>query len=229
MRTITPAFYLPMAGRRRRAPLLLAAIAGVLCSALLLGGPARAWHSTDLSGAFPPLDFTMTRASDGKTVTAADFKGKVVLLYFGYTFCPDVCPTTLLNISEMLKTLRAKADQVRVLFVTVDPNRDTLPVLKEYTSAFAPQVEGLRGTADELAALAKRYRVSYSVEPAEPGHPYEVTHSAVVYVFDRDGSPRLLFSSLSQPDVKTAPMADDLQTLIAQSGGGWWDRLLSFL
>ena len=102
-----------------------------------------------------------------KTTTAADYKGKVVLLYFGYTYCPDVCPTTLFNIAQMLKTMGKRADDVRVLFVTVDPNRDTLPVLKQYTEAFAPQVVGSRGTPDQLAALAKRYRVAYSVELKE--------------------------------------------------------------
>lgn len=208
----------------------VAAAAGALCGALLLATPAAAWNSTDLSGAFAPLSFTMTRATDGKTVTAADFKGKIVLLYFGYTFCPDVCPATLLNISNMLKELGPKANDVRVLFVTVDPNRDTLPVLKQYTDAFAPQVIGLRGTPSELADLAKRYRVSYSVHPAADGHPYEVTHGAAVYVFGRRGSAKLLFSGLALPDIKLAPMTADLRTLIAQTGQrGWWHHLLGML
>ena len=115
-----------------------------------------------MSGTFPTLGFTMTRATDGKEVNAADYKGKVALLYFGYTFCPDVCPTTLLNLTMVLKKLGPLADDVRVLFVTVDPNRDTLDVLKQYTHAFAPQTVGLRGTADQLAELAKRYRVAES-------------------------------------------------------------------
>ena len=197
---------------------------------LAASGPARAWNSDDMTGALPSLAFTMTRASDGKTVTAADFKGKVVLLYFGYTFCPDVCPTTLLNVTDMLKKLGKQADDVRVLFVTVDPNRDTLSVLKQYTEAFAPQVVGLRGTPDQLATLAKRYRVSYSVQPAANGHPYTVTHSSAVYVFNRAGDVKLLFTSLSTPNHKLGPTLADLRGMVAGAGSdSWWRRLLSFL
>jgi protein SCO1 len=202
----------------------------VLAALLIIAGPAKAWNSSDMTGSLPALDFTMTRASDGKTVTAADFKGKIVLLYFGYTFCPDVCPTTLLNLSNMLKTLGKRADDVRVLFVTVDPNRDTLPVLKEYTNAFAPQVVGLRGTPDELAALAKRYRVAYSVTPASPGHPYEVTHGAAVYVFNRDGDIKLLFTGLAQPGVSAAGMTADLHQMVMGAGSeSWWRRIVGSL
>lgn len=194
------------------------------------GSPARAWYSTDMTGVLPALNFTMTRASDGKTVTAADYKGKIVLLYFGYTTCPDVCPTTLLNVTDMLKTLGKRADDVRMLFVTVDPNRDTLAILKEYTDAFAPQVVGLRGTPDQLTTLAKRYRVSYSVTPAHDGKPYEVTHGAAVYVFNRQGDIKLLFTRLSTANTKLAPMTEDLREMVAGAGrDSWWRRLLSWL
>jgi protein SCO1/2 len=198
----------------------------VLVVLLLAAGPAKAWNSTDMTGTLPPLGFTMTRASDGKAVTAADYKGKIVLLYFGYTFCPDVCPTTLLNITNMLKALGKRADDVRVLFVTVDPNRDALPVLKQYTEAFAPQVVGLRGTPDQLTALAKRYRVAYSVQPASPGHPYEVTHGAAVYVFNRSGDVKLLFTGLSAPGFSLAGTRDDLRQMVAGAGSNNWARRL---
>jgi protein SCO1/2 len=208
---------------------LLIGAAGV-STAVLASGPAAAWNSTEISGALPRLEFTLTRASDGKTVTAADFKGKIALLYFGYTMCPDACPTTLLNLSEMLKTFGKQADDVRVLFVTVDPERDTLPVLKQYTEAFGPQVVGLRGTPDELAALAKRYRVAYSVEPAVNGHDEEVTHSSALYVFDREGEVKLLFSGLSLASSDTAPQAADLRELVTYGAkGSWWHRLLGKL
>jgi protein SCO1/2 len=201
-----------------------------LSLAVLGSGSAAAWNSTEISGALPPLEFTLTRASDGKAVTAADFKGKIALLYFGYTMCPDACPTTLLNLSEMLKSLGKQADDVRVLFVTVDPDRDTLPVLKQYTEAFGPQVVGLRGTPDELATLAKRYRVSYSVEPAANGHGEEVTHSSALYVFDRQGEVKLLFSGLSLEKADTAPQIADLRELVTYGAkGSWWHRLLSLL
>jgi protein SCO1/2 len=174
------------------------------------------FHEEDISGSLPPLAFSMTDAMTGSPVTAADFRGKVTLLYFGYTLCPDFCPTTLTNLAVALKQLGKQADQVRVLFVTVDPNRDSLPVLKQYAALFAPQIVGLRGTPDELAALGRRYRVAYSVTPAENGHPYQVTHSAIVYVFDQDGNARLLVGSMAtqKPDIDGT--AQDLRTLIAQ-------------
>jgi protein SCO1/2 len=212
---------------RRAFALAAAALVSVL---LLVGTQAKAWNSDDMTGALPKLAFTMKRASDGKTVTAADYKGKIVLLYFGYTFCPDVCPTTLLNITTMLKKMGKKADDVRVLFVTVDPNRDTLPVLKQYTNAFAPEVVGLRGTPSALANLAKRYRVSYSVTPAHDGKPYEVTHGAAVYVFNRAGDIKLLFTSLSKPNAKLAPAAADLRAMVNGAGSNsLWRRILSYL
>ena len=215
-----------------RARLLSWPAAATMLIALLAfaGSPAWAWYSKDMTGVLPALNFTMTRASDGKTVTAADYKGKIVLLYFGYTTCPDVCPTTLLNVTDMLKTLGKRADDVRMLFVTVDPNRDTLAILKEYTDAFAPQVVGLRGTPDQLTTLAKRYRVSYSVTPAHDGKPYEVTHGAAVYVFNRQGDIKLLFTRLSTANTKLAPMTEDLREMVAGAGrDSWWRRLLSWL
>jgi protein SCO1 len=217
-------------GRMHWGRRVFGAVTVCLLFATFAATPAMAWNSTDMTGTLPALQFTMTRAPDGKTVTAADYKGKVVLLYFGYTYCPDVCPTTLFNIAQMLEPLGKRADDVRVLFVTVDPNRDTLPVLKQYTAAFAPQVVGLRGTPDQLATLAKRYRVAYTVKPASPGHSYEVTHSAAVYVFDRSGTIKLLFSGLATAGVPIAPMTSDLQQMVAGSGNGsWWHYILGML
>jgi protein SCO1/2 len=208
----------------------LSIVTTILLVTLLAVGPAGAWNSTEMSGTLPPLQFTMTRASDGKPVSEADYKGKVVLLYFGYTFCPDVCPATLLNITTMLKSLGKAADDVRVLFVTVDPGRDTLPALKQYTEAFAPQVVGLRGTPNQLANLAKRYRVAYSVTPAQDGRAYEVTHGGAVYVFDREGDIKLLFTGLSAPNMKLGGMTEDLQQMVSGADGeGWWHRLLGWL
>jgi protein SCO1/2 len=103
-----------------------------------------------------------------------------------------------------------------VLFVTVDSNRDSLLVLKQYAALFAPQIVELPGTPDELAALARRYRVAYSVTPAENGHPYQVTHRASVYVFDQDGNARLLVGSMATQKPDMDGTAQDLRTLIAQ-------------
>lgn len=172
------------------------------------------WHGADVSGAAPAFDLTMTRANDGKAVSAADYRGKVTLLYFGYTFCPDVCPLTLSNVARVLKTLGPAAAGVRVLFVTVDPNRDTPAVLKQYVAAFDPHIDGLRGDPNQLAALARRYRVAYSVEPHGAGGRYEVTHSSAIYVFDRSGKARLLVDSLSTDHPDIDGTAADLRALL---------------
>jgi protein SCO1/2 len=175
------------------------------------------WNSLDISGAFPSLAFNMTRASDGKPVTVADYKGQIVLLYFGYTFCPDVCPTTLSNVAAILTRLGPDAKHVRMLFVTVDPNRDTPSVLASYVKNFGPDVEGLRGTPDQLAALARRYRVVYSVTPATKDHPYDVTHSSAIYVFDGSGTVRLLVSSLATSNPDIAGTVADLKRLVEKA------------
>ena len=210
---------------RRRFVELAGAGAGL--TLLAACGKDAGWHANDVSGGFPRLDFTMTRASDGKEVTAADYRGQVVLLYFGYTYCPDVCPTTLSTAGDILEALGPAADHVRMLFVTVDPNRDTPSVLADYVSNFGPQVEGLRGTPDQLAALTRRYRVVYSVKPEADGHPYEVTHSSAIYVFDASGAARLIVSSLSASRPDKAGTVADLKRLIGEGAPeGFFSRLL---
>jgi len=210
------------------APAFFALVVAALLLAACSG--TQQWHETDITGAMPALDFTMTGAGDGKTVTAADFQGDVVLLYFGYTYCPDVCPTTLLNLSAVLEDLGDKAKHIRVLFVTVDPDRDTVPVLKDYVKAFAPQVVGLRGDADQLAALAKRYRVSYSVAPESGDQPYTVTHSSAIYAFDRTGKVRLLISSMATDKPDTVGVEADLARLVDQGNPpGFFDKVLKMI
>jgi protein SCO1 len=126
-----------------------------------------------------------------------------VLVYFGYTHCPDVCPATLANLSDVLKRLGRDAEKVRVLFVTVDPDRDTLDVLKPYAQAFGPQVDGLRGSESQIAAVARRYRVVYSVKKMPN---YEVTHTSAVLVFDDRGRARLIATDTND----TAGLAEDV-------------------
>ena len=195
---------------------------GLRLGALLLAGllaacgqSAPPWGLRDISGLMPPLDFTLTEASDGATVHGKDFRGKVVLLYFGYTHCPDVCPTTLALLSHAVKTLGTSADQVRVLFVSVDPARDTLDQLKTYAAAFGPEFVGLRGSEAELKALTRRYRVSYGYGKPDASGAYEVSHSSAVYVFDREGEIRLLIGSIDSAAVITG----DLQRLLAETPG----------
>jgi len=180
-----------------------------LILALILAGcskPAQnqhAFHMTDISGGMPKLDFHMT--ADGKAVSAADFRGKVVALYFGYTHCPDVCPTTVANLTDMLG--KVGSPDVRVLFVTVDPERDTDAVMADYAKAFSPQVVGLRGSDNQLASLARTYRVAYQVKK---GSPYEVMHSNAVFFFDRDGRARLVTTDTSDANA----MAEDVKRLL---------------
>jgi len=180
----------------------------LLALVLVAGCSDKPWHATNITGSMPALEFSMMRASDENAVDAADYRGHVVLLYFGYTHCPDVCPTTLANLSDVLAKLGQDADKVRVLFVSVDPNRDSLPVLKQYTRAFAPQIDGLRGTPNQLADLARRYRVAYTVKTSPE---YTVTHTSAVFVFDAKGRARLV--TLDTND--TEGLTEDLQRIIA--------------
>ena len=180
-----------------------------LTLALILAGcskpSAEKWHMTDISGGMPKLDFHMT--ADGKPVTADAFRGKVVALFFGYTHCPDVCPATLANLTDMLG--KVASPDVRVLFVTVDPERDTDAVMADYAKAFSPQVVGLRGSPNALAGLARTYRVAYEVKQ---GPPYEVMHSNAVFFFDRSGAARLVTTDASN----TALLLTDLRRLLAE-------------
>ena len=203
----------PMLSRRRALGLMAAG----LSASPLAGCNEEQFHSIDIAGSSPALAFTLTRASDRTQVTQADYRGQVVLLYFGYTFCPDVCPTTLTNVGDILRKLGPQARQVRVLFVTVDPNRDTLAVLADYVKNFGAEFEGLRGTPDQLAALTRRYRVVYAVAPATNDHPYEVTHSSAIYVFDGTGAARLLIPSLALPKPDITGTAADLKRLIDEA------------
>jgi protein SCO1 len=207
-----------------------ARILGSLCLAAGLvlaaepGARASPWHNINVAGSLPPLAFNMTDAATAHPVTAADFHGKVVLLYLGYTQCPDVCPLTLQNIAQILHRLGKDAADVRVLFVTVDPNRDTLPVLRTYTTVFAPEIVGLRPNANQLARLARRYRLAFSVSPASATHPYQVTHSAAVYVFDKTGRVRLLVPSLADQHPDIAGTAADLERVLHPGGGDLLSR-----
>jgi protein SCO1/2 len=168
--------------------------------------------ASDISGVMPNLSFGMTRANDGMPVTAQNYRGKAVLLYFGYTHCPDECPTTLANLANVLRGLGPKAKDVRVLFVSVDPQRDTLPILKAYVSTFAPQIDGLRGSDDEIAALARRYRVLYRVTPAQ-GKNADVMHSDSTFFFDPSGHARLVTTSTDD----TRAIATDVKRLLQNS------------
>lgn len=181
---------------------------------LLLGACAAhpQWQLDDVQGHLPDLKFQLTNDL-GQPVTAADYRGKVVLLYFGYTHCPDVCPLTLVHLHTVLQKMGKAADDVRVLFVTVDPARDTPAVLHQYVTAFDPRVVGLTGTQDAIGQLAKRYRAFYKPETPKGDGDYDVTHSSAIYVFDRAGRAQVLATPGSSNDA----IQHDLEILVKQS------------
>lgn len=198
--------------RRRCLPALVLRAAGAL---VLLGfgactGNDPHYALKNITGLVQPLEFRLTD-QDGRPVTATDYRHDIVLLYFGYTECPDECPTTLTMLANALRTLGAQASQVRVLFVSVDPHRDTTEVLKRYVDNFGPEFVGLRPDQAELTDLSKRYRIAYHYEKADKYGNYEVDHSSAVFIFDRDGRARLLGLS----DNTAQQVASDLRRLLA--------------
>ena len=148
------------------------------------------FRSIDLTGADYAKDFALPDA-DGKVRTLADFKGKAVVVFFGYTQCPDVCPTTMSDLAQAKKALGAEGDKVQGVFITVDPERDTPQVLKAYMGNFDPSFVALRGTPEQTAALAKDFKVFYKkVEGKAPGS-YTMDHTAASFVYDPQGRLRL--------------------------------------
>ena len=123
---------------------------------------------------------------NGKAVSDQDLKGRPFLVFFGFTHCPDVCPTTLFDVSEMLRALGPDADRTRALFITVDPERDTPAVMKDYLSSFDPHLSGLTGDSAAIATVAKAYRVYYKKVPLDGGE-YTMDHTAIVYLMDKEG------------------------------------------
>lgn len=172
------------------------------------GGDAS-WQTKDIGGMMPELEFTLTSES-GETVTANRYEGTVNMLFFGYTHCPDVCPITLGKLRGVINRLpEGVAEQVRVLFVSVDPERDGPQELRDYTDQFGAKFIGLTGSRDQLDALTKRYRTTYGYgEPDAQGN-YEVSHGSAVYAFDTDGEARLLIRSDDSVDA----IAGDLEHL----------------
>lgn len=167
------------------------------------------FNNVDITGAEYARDFKLTDHT-GKPRSLADFKDKVVFLFFGFTQCPDVCPTTMAEMAAVMKALGPKAAQVQVLFVTVDPERDTQELLSQYVPAFHPSFIGLRGDNAATAAVAKEFKVFYAKSPGSTPDSYSVDHTYGSYVFDRSGKIRLFVRHGKGP----APIIHDIELLL---------------
>jgi len=169
---------------------------------------APKFNNADITGAEYARDFALTD-HNGKPRTLADFRGKVVTVFFGFTHCPDVCPTTLSEMKLVLNELGADASRVQVLFVTVDPERDTPEILKQYVPSFDPGFLGLYGDAKATAEVARNFKVFYQKVPGAKPDTYTVDHTAASYVFDPQGRLRLFVRH-----GKLQPLVSDLRLLL---------------
>jgi protein SCO1 len=195
-----------------RAKLILGAVAAIL----LAGGGGAALRTASRSSDAPLAagfsvggPFTLT-ANDGSTVTDQTYRGKWLLIYFGYTYCPDACPTSLNEISQAMAKLGAKADQIQPLFITIDPERDTPETMANYVRAFDPRIIGLTGTPAQIAQVAKEFQVYYERHKTDDGS-YLMDHTSLVYVMN----PRGQFVRLFPGDMSGDRMAQYLAELMS--------------
>ncbi len=175
-------------------------------------GNDEQWHGKDISGLMPELGFELV-GSGGQTVTPKDSAGNIRLLYFGFTSCPDVCPTTLTDLRKAVNQLPPDyRDDITTLFVSVDPERDTPERLASYASFFGDHVVGLTAAEPELRDLTKRYRTTFGYDEPDADGNYNVSHSSAVYVFDRSGNARLLL----RPGLTPQQVSEDLAHLASE-------------
>lgn len=195
--------------KRLLSTLLLAACATLLvaCGA---SKPELKFNNTDVTGLGYAKDFALTD-HNGQPRTLADFKGKAVVVFFGYTQCPDVCPTTMVEMANVMKELGPDADRVQVLFITVDPERDTQQVLSQYVPAFDKRFLGLRGDLAQTEQVAKEFKVFYQKVPGKAPGSYTMDHTAGSYVFDPAGHIRLFVKHGQGPQT----LAHDLKLLLS--------------
>ena len=183
----------------------------VIALILVACSPKPEFKNIDITGSTAfGKDFSLLDP-DGKTRTLADFKGKVVVMFFGYTQCPDICPTTLTEMQQVMTLLGPQADKVQVLFVTIDPERDTAAILKQYVPSFDPRFLGLR-PADEVALekVAKDFKIYYKKVPGKNSGSYTMDHTAGSYAFDQEGRLRLYIKHAQGSET----LAHDLKELM---------------
>ena len=175
-------------------------------------GPS--FQGSDVTGSSFGHDFQLTDPG-GHTRTLADYRGKAVAVFFGYTQCPDVCPTTMAALAEAMRKLGPDADRVQVIFITVDPDRDTPDLLGKYVPAFDPRFVGLRGDAAATERTAREFKVIYQKVPGNAPGRYTVDHSAGVFLCDPQGRLRVFEGNNASPDI----FAHDLRALLAENAG----------
>jgi protein SCO1/2 len=181
-------------------PILVAAALALSVSGCdKLPGKQASFQNTDVTGMDYAKGFSLTDHT-GKPRTLADYKGKVVLVFFGYTQCPDVCPTTMAEMAAVMQKLGPQADQVQVLFITLDPERDTPSLLASYVPAFDKRFVGLYGTPEQTAKVARDFKVFYSKVPGKEPGSYTIDHTAGTYAYDREGRVRLFIRHGSGAD-----------------------------
>lgn len=172
---------------------------------------APSFHGTVIQSPDLAADFTLT-ASTGERLSLSDLRGKVVLMYFGYTFCPDVCPTTLNELKKVPTALGDRADEVQVVMVSVDPQRDTPEVLREFLAHFDPSFLGLTGTEEEVLAAATPFGIYFSAHEGSPATGYLVDHTSSVLAIDKQGYLRLIYSF----ETPGADIAADMRHLVRE-------------
>jgi protein SCO1/2 len=175
----------------------------------LAGCSKPAFNNVDITGAEHARDFALTDHT-GARRTLADYRGKVVAIFFGFTQCPDVCPTALSDLAQIRKALGADGDKLQVLFVTLDPERDTPEVLAQYVPGFDPTFVGLYGSPDDIARTAREFKVFYMKSPGKTPTSYTIDHTAGTYVFDKEGRVRLFV----RHNQGIEPIIEDLRRLL---------------
>lgn len=189
--------------------LWMVVLLGLLTACNPAAEAAKKTVATDITGADFAQGLSLTDHT-GKSRTLADFKGKAVILFFGYTHCPDVCPTTMADLKQTMKMLGSLADELQVLFVTLDPTRDTQEVLAKFVPAFDERFIGLRGTEQEVAATAANFKVYSKKVESKGKSDYTIDHSAGAYAFDKKGKIRLYLEYGERP----ADIANDIKTIL---------------
>lgn len=194
---------------KRRSLLALPAAAAALSLLAACGKKEVSFIGSDISGTKLGQDMAMQDAS-GKLRTLADYKGKVAVVFFGYTQCPDVCPTSMAALAEAMELLGKDADKVQVVMISVDPERDTPEVLSAYVQAFNPAFVGLTGTPEQLSKTAKSFKAYYAKSPGAKPDQYSMDHASSFYIIDKDGEARVLVNGRASPQ----DIAADIKQLL---------------